>query len=126
MSERFLGVLEVLAADREEPRSLQVGGFVGGSICVVSCTTVSPELAPGVAVCMRGHGCNLRQPAKPETTRSEDSVVVPRRSALRSHRLEAEASDDGDRDGDADSVTGAFCSALDLTIGRSCSGDPQG
>ena len=58
--------------------------------------------------------------------RSEDSVVVPGRSALTSFRLEAEELDDDDSSDDADDFTGAFCSALGVAIGRSCSGIPLG
>ena len=56
------------------------------------------------------------------STRSEDSVVVPGRFVLPSYRLEAEASDDDESGDGADDCTGAFCSALGMAIGRSCSG----
>ena len=58
--------------------------------------------------------------------RSEDSVVVPGRSALTSFRLEAEELDDDDSSGDADDFTGAFCSALGVAIGKVMFGFPQG
>ena len=59
------------------------------------------------------------------STRSEDSVVVPGRFVLPSYRLEAEASDDDESGDGADDHTGAFCSALGMAIGRSCSGFPR-
>ena len=59
--------------------------------------------------------------------RSEDSVVVPGRSALTSFRLEAEELDEYDSDVfTGDFTSGAFCSALGETIGKVMFGFPQG